>query len=127
MGSSVEEEMGGSMRFGISDDDDDGRFFSPDSCFGNARLAEVGRLGSIGGGRSMFSAALRESWRAKSEAYHHSKNLRAKMLVGSSILKELSKRGLTVRAMFLGEKMEPPSPGLAGPTRAGCVARSIAL
>jgi hypothetical protein len=127
IGNSVEEEIGGSMRFNFSDDDDDGRCFSSGFCFGKVLLMDDGRLGSIGGGSSMLSAALRDSWRAKSEAYHHSRNLSAKMLVGSRIFRELSKRGLTVRATFLGEKMEPPSPGLAGPTLAGCVASSIAL
>lgn len=35
-----------------------------------------------GGGRSSPSVALRLSCRAKSEACHHSRNFRAKMLVG---------------------------------------------
>ena len=46
-----------------------------------------------GGGRSSPSAALRESCRAKSEACHHSKNLRAKIDVGSTSLKLERMRG----------------------------------
>lgn len=46
-----------------------------------------GRPEIIGGGRSRPSAAFRDSWRAKSEACHHSRNLSAKILVGSSTLR----------------------------------------
>lgn len=46
-----------------------------------------GRPEMIGGGKSRPSAALRDSWRAKSEACHHSRNLSAKILVGSSTLR----------------------------------------
>jgi hypothetical protein len=68
-----------------------------------------------------------DSWRAKSGAYHHSRNLRTKMLVGSSILSELSNRGCTVRPRFPHEKLEPPSPGRADPNFRGAVASTIAL
>ena len=46
-----------------------------------------GRPEMIGGGKSRPSAALRDSWRAKSEACHHSRNLSAKILVGNSSLR----------------------------------------
>ncbi len=51
------------------------------------------RPDTMGGGNSRPSAALRESWRAKSEACHHSRNLRAKMEAGRRILRLDSKRG----------------------------------
>ena len=41
----------------------------------------------MGGGNSRFSAALRDNWRAKSDACHHSRNLSAKILVGNSTLR----------------------------------------
>lgn len=47
----------------------------------------------MGGGRSRPSAALRESWRAKSDACHHSRNLSAKMEVGRRILRLERRRG----------------------------------
>ena len=75
----------------------------------------------------MFSAAFLDSCRAKSEACHHSRNLSAKILVGRRIFSELNKRGSMLLAMFLGEKIDPPSPGRAGPTFLGAVAISIAL
>ena len=46
-----------------------------------------------GGGRSSPSAAFFDSWRAKSEACHHSRNLSAKMEVGRRILRLDSRRG----------------------------------
>lgn len=128
MGRRVVEDIGGSIRWGLSDKDDAGRAFSEDSaCFDDCCFAEGGRDGSIGGGRSMFSAAFLDSCRAKSEACHHSRNLSAKILVGRSIFSELNNRGSMLLAMFLGEKMDPPSPGRAGPTFLGAVAISIAL
>lgn len=128
IGRRVVEDIGGSMRWVLSDDDDVGRGFSePSVCLDPCCLAEGGSEGSIGGGSSMFSAAFRDNCRAKSEACHHSRNLRAKMLVGSRILSELNNRGCTLLARFLGEKMDPPSPGRAGPMFLGAVASSIAL
>lgn len=53
----------------------------------------VGSPEMIGGERSRPSAALRESWRAKSEACHHSRNLSAKMDVGRRILRLERRRG----------------------------------
>lgn len=47
----------------------------------------AGKPVTSGGGRSSPSVALRESWRAKSEAYHHSRNLRANMEVGRRSLR----------------------------------------
>lgn len=52
-----------------------------------------GRPEIMGGGSSRPSIALRESWRAKSEACHHSRNLRANMDVGRRNLRLESKRG----------------------------------
>lgn len=52
-----------------------------------------GRPETIGGGSSSPSIALRESWRAKSDACHHSRNLRANIDVGRRNLKLESKRG----------------------------------
>lgn len=54
---------------------------------------ERSRPETMGGGSSRPSAALRESWRAKSEACHHSRNLRAKMEAGRRILRLESRRG----------------------------------
>lgn len=128
MGNSEDEDIGGSMRLFFSDEDDEGRCFSSvDPCLLDSRLVDGGRLGSTGGGNSMFSAAFCDNCRAKSDAYHHSRNFSANMLVGSKILSEDSKRGLMLRAMFLGANMEPPSPGRAGPTLLGCVANAMAL
>ncbi len=56
-------------------------------------FCESGRPEMIGGGSSSPSAALRESWRAKSDACHHSRNLSAKMEVGRRIFKLESNRG----------------------------------
>ena len=53
----------------------------------------VGRPEMVGGGRLRPSAALRESCRAKSDACHHSRNLSAKIEVGSRIFRLDNKRG----------------------------------
>lgn len=45
-------------------------------------LAGSERPAMTGGGSSRPSAAFRDSWRAKSDACHHSRNLRAKIEVG---------------------------------------------
>ena len=128
IGSREDDDIGGSMCLCFSDGDEDICFSPEGVCLLNvALLADGGRLDSTGGGSSIFSAAFRESCRAKSDAYHHSRNFSAKMLVGSRIFREDSKRGLMLRAMFLGANMEPPSPGRAGPILAGCVASAIAL
>lgn len=52
-----------------------------------------GRPETRGGGSSRPSAALRESWRAKSEACHHSKNFSAKIEVGRRTLRLRRRRG----------------------------------
>ena len=124
MGSKVVEDIGGLMCCCFSEDAVEGRCFS----FGSIsfRIAAGGKDGNIGGGRSMFSAAFLDNCLAKSEACHHSRNLSAKILVGSSIFSELNSLGCTLLARFLGEKMDPPSPGLAGPTFLGAVASLIA-
>ena len=118
MGRRVMEDIGGLVGCGFSIDP---------VCFEEGCVEEDGREGSMGGGRSIFSAAFLDSCLAKSEACHHSRNLRAKMLVGRSMRSELSSLGCTLLAMFRGEKMEPPSPGRAGPTFRGAMASSIAL
>lgn len=61
-----------------------GLFFSG---FVEGSGCEAGRPVTSGGERSSPSVTLRESWRAKSEAYHHSRNLRAKMEVGRRSLR----------------------------------------
>ena len=53
----------------------------------------VGRPEITGGGKSRPSAAFLESWRAKSDACHHSRNLRAKIDVGRSVLRLERSRG----------------------------------
>lgn len=82
-------------------------------------VEEGGREGRMGGGRSIFSAAFRDNWRAKSDACHHSRNLSAKMEVGRRIFRLLRRRGVTLRARLRGVKRLPPSPGRAGPPRVG--------
>lgn len=55
---------------------------------------EVGRGPEMtGGGNSSDSVALRDSWREKSEACHHSRNLRRKTLVGRRRRREDRRRG----------------------------------
>lgn len=128
MGRRVEEDIGGSMRCGLSVRADGSYIFS-ETCFWLESIcfAVGGNEGRMGGGRSMFSAAFLDNWRAKSDACHHSRNLRANMLVGKRILRELNSRGCTVRARFRGEKSEPRSPGRAGLTLVGAVASAMAL
>lgn len=126
IGSKEVDDMIGSMCDDLSDVD----VYCPFSkaaafCAANC-LADGGSEGRMGGGSSMFSAAFLDSWRAKSEACHHSRNLSAKILVGNRIFSELNSRGCTVRARFLGENIEPPSPGRAGPTFLGAVRSSMA-
>ena len=82
----------------------------------------------MGGGSSRLSAAFLESCRAKSEACHHSRNLRAKIEVGRRMRREDRSLGPTVRANVLGLKMELLWPGLAAAVGDLCsVARAIAL
>ena len=64
------------------------------------RVLDVGKAGGFsgkpemtGGGSSRPSVAFLESWRAKSDACHHSKNLRANIEVGRSIFRLESSRG----------------------------------
>lgn len=129
IGRRVVDEIGGSERIDFWEAGLDGRFVSFSSllCALFDRFGRGRRFGSMGGGSSIFSAAFLESCRAKSEACHHSRNLSANILVGSSIRRLDNNRGYTVLAIFLGLKIEPPSPGLAGPNFEGCVAISIAL
>ena len=53
----------------------------------------LGRPEVVGGGSSRPSFARRESWRAKSELCHHSRNLSAKIEVGSRIFRLERRRG----------------------------------
>ena len=46
-----------------------------------------------GGGSSRPSFAFRDSWRAKSDACHHSKNLSANIDVGNRIFSDVASRG----------------------------------
>lgn len=94
-----------------------------------ARLTEDGggRPVTIGGGNSSPSAAFRESCRAKSEACHHSRNLRANMEVGRRMLREESNRGPTTWVIVLGLNMLVDCPGRAAESGFACVARAIAL
>lgn len=68
-------------------------------------LESDGRPDMMGGGRSRPSAALRESWRAKSEACHHSRNFSAKMEVGRRILRLARRRGRMAVAKVRGLKI----------------------
>ena len=93
-------------------------------------LAEVGGRPDIrGGGRSRPSTALRESWWAKSEACHHSRNLRAKMEVGRRILRLERRRRYAFVKRMRGLKMPFVWPGrVPGPAAfgGGSAARAIA-
>jgi len=66
---------------------------------------------TIGGGNSKPSEAFLESWRAKSEACHHSRNLRKNMLVGSSTFKLLSSLGYSTAARYRGLKKDKATGG----------------
>lgn len=70
--------------------------------FPEATVVGLGTPVMVGAGSSRPSAALRESWRAKSEACHHSRNFRAKMDVGSKIFKLERRRGYIVCVSVLG-------------------------
>ena len=60
---------------------------------------------TTGGGKFRFSVAFLESCVAKSEACHHSRNLSAKIDVGSNSLSADSNFGITTLAMATGLKM----------------------
>ena len=87
------------------------------AAFGSSDLGSggglVGRPEMTGGGRWRPSAAFLESWRAKSEACHHSRNFKAKMDVGKSILRLARRRGYTTDAKVLGLKILDAWPGRA--------------
>lgn len=128
IGRRVKDDIGGSMPCALSAADDGFCAFSDASlCLEVICFADGGSDGRMGGGRSMFSAAFLDSWRAKSDACHHSRNFRANMLVGNRILRELNNRGCMVRTRLRGERREPPSPGRAGPALRGAVASAMAL
>ena len=94
-------------------------------------LGGFGRPEMIGGGRVSPSAAFRESCRAKSEACHHSRNLRAKMAVGRRIRRIENRWGRIVGANVRGLNPDVGRPGRdLGDAAAGCgpcSARAIAL
>lgn len=134
MGRCVIEEMGGEPAVPESRRDGglSAAFSSWDvgcSCgFG----AVLGTPLMVGGGSSSPSFAFRDSWRAKSEACHHSRNLRAKMDVGRSMRRLESKRGYTVCVIIRGLNIEFVWPGLTpglvvASEDAGCIATAIAL
>lgn len=85
---------------------------------------------TIGGGRSSPSAALRDNCLAKSEACHHSRNLRAKIEVGRRSRRLESKRGYMTGAKVAGFQILFVCPGrLAGWEGGGgnvCSARAMA-
>lgn len=76
-----------------------------------------------GGGSSIAAAVLAESWRAKSEACHHSRNLRKKMDVGRRILRLSRRRGRIRRARVVGERRER---GVSGRAPGRAVGREAA-
>lgn len=93
-------------------------------------VAAAGAFGipeMVGAGNSSPSAALRDSCLAKSDACHHSKNLRAKIEVGRRILRLESKRGYTVCVNVLGLNSDCEVDGFApGKVGAGAVAEAMA-
>lgn len=105
---------GGTVKIGRRDVEDMGGDAVTKLAFSStvrgAFVSEEGdrRAGSpemTGGGSSSPSDAFRESCRAKSEACHHSRNFRANIEVGSSILREESKCGTAIRVNVRGLKM----------------------
>jgi len=97
------------------------------SDLGFVAFVEAGSPEMIGGGSSKPSFAFLDICRAKSDACHHSRNLRAKIDVGSRIFRLDSSRGYTVCVIVLGLKMEVVWPGRAPGAGFGWVARAIAL
>ena len=65
-----------------------------------------GKPDIVGGGNSRPSFAFLESWRAKSDACHHSRNFRAKIDVGNKIFRLESSLGYTVCVMVRGLNIE---------------------
>lgn len=124
IGSPVEAEMGGCGTFpeslaGFSSR----RGFSSTAalCMSDDFLADAG--GRTGGGSSAVSAAFRLSCLAKSLWCHHSKNLRANILVGKSILRLLS----SLEPINLGFSKLRVSPGLIPGLGFGWLAIAMAL
>jgi hypothetical protein len=76
--------------------------FTPGS--GIASLGEGG-FTATGGGSSIEAADFADNCRAKSEAYHHSRNLRMKMEVGRSTFNESRSLG-RMRVKIDGEKSD---------------------
>ena len=100
-------------------------FFSS-VCFGLA----AGTPSIVGGGNSSPSLAFLLNCLEKSELCHHSKNLSAKMLVGSNNFNAVTTLGCKALDIVLGEKILLVCPGLAaGPlvTAGGSNANAIAL
>ena len=65
----------------------------------------IGMPDTIGGGSSSPSVAFRDNCLAKSEACHHSRNLRANMEVGRSNRRLDSKRGYMMVTKLVGFQM----------------------
>lgn len=90
----------------------------------------TGMPDTMGGGRSSPSAALRDSCLAKSEACHHSRNLRANMEVGRRSRRLESRRGYMADAKVLGFQMlfvcPGRAPGREGGMEGACSARAMA-
>ena len=86
-----------------------------------------GRPEITGGGRSRPSAAFRDSCLAKSLACHHSKNFRAKMLVGKRNLKLDNNFGYSTRPIVAGFKILLFCPGRAPglPAEDACCSASV--
>lgn len=83
-----------------------------------------------GGGNSRPSEALRVSWRAKSLACHHSRNLRAKIEVGRRIFRLERSVGYTLCDRVRGLNIlagAGGAPGRVGGGGGGLDARSMAL
>lgn len=85
---------------------------------------------TIGGGRSSPSVAFRDNCLAKSEACHHSRNLRANMEVGRSNRRLDNKRGYTIETKVVGFQMlfawPGRFPGRGVGARGVCSARAMA-
>ena len=110
---------------------DDGLVLGEDETDGFDFEVGYGRPDMMGGGRLRPSVAFRDSCLAKSEACHHSRNLRANMEVGSRIFKLEKRFGTIVVAKIRGLKIlvvwPGRAPGLLGEGTGGCAASAIAL
>ena len=122
-GASLLVMLSGSASKGVDDDGDGG-------CLGfGAAGGGGGRPEIMGGGSSSPSITLRDNWRAKSDACHHSRNLSAKIDVGRRNRSEDRSCGYIEVVNVLGLKIEIDCPGRAGGRRGdglACVFCAIA-